>query len=76
MLGCGLRRLGCGLCRLGCGLRRVGCGLRRLGCGLRRLLREKCAHFPFPLLGLSRGGLSVTTVMHSVSCGWISIYRL
>jgi hypothetical protein len=37
------------------------------------LILEKLALFPFLYLGLSAGVLSVTTVVHSVSCRWIKL---
>jgi hypothetical protein len=45
----------------------------KLGYRLRSLILDKRALFPFLYLGLSAGVLSVTTVVHSVPCGWIKL---
>jgi hypothetical protein len=44
-----------------------------LGYELRSLILDMRALFPFLYLGLSAGVLSVTTVVHSVPCGWIKL---
>jgi hypothetical protein len=45
----------------------------KLGYGLRSLILDKRDLFPFLYLDLFAGILSVTTVLHSVPCGWIKL---